>query len=152
MARRRHRNRAEHPLSRPENERIGPVEARWQPARGQKGDKGEQGERGEQGMSARVRYSLVMLFALGVALALFALVGVIVQTRRFERDQTAQNAHAARVRCEAITEILRIPIPAPVTDNPSREWVYRYVLIQRMRGERLGCHLPPPHFIHVKGS
>lgn len=136
-------------MNRPGNERIGPVEARWQPPRGQKGDKGD---KGEPGMSSRVRYSLVMLFALCVGFALFALVGVIVQTRHFEHAQAVQAAQAARERCESLAKIVAIPIPVPLAANPSRQAWASFETAERQRGRQLGCHLPPPRFIHVKGS
>ena len=139
MVRRRHRNRTEHPLNRPENERIGPVEARWRGERGAKGDKGERGLTG--GLSAKVQRALLFLFLLPSLIAVIAVYGVIRQ------DQAS-----SRVRCESLAQVVSIPVPVPVTDNPSREWVARYSQIQRQRGEQLGCRLPPPRFVHVKGS
>lgn len=151
----------------PENERIGPVEARWQG--GQKGDKGDKGERGP-GLSQAVRRGIVGLFILGAAFGLLGIYGQVRADLRIDRQQAtinaqqhmiarqqrelaAQDAASARVRCESIAQIVSIPVPVPVRDNPSREWVYRYVRIQRQRGRHLGCKLPPPKYVTVtKGN
>lgn len=102
------------------------------------GPRGEKGDQGEAGVPRRTRRSIVILFAVA---ALVAIAGLA----RAGIDQSA----AARIRCESLAQIVAIPVPVPVTDNPSREWVYRYVMIQRRRGEQLGCKLPAPRYVHV---
>ncbi|HEY6493313.1 MAG TPA: hypothetical protein VIZ43_08580 [Trebonia sp.] len=139
----------------PGDERIGPAEAQWRGQRGAKGDTGQ------PGLSPSVRRGLVGLFALCAVLAAIAALSQVRADIKLNRQQQAisrqqreidaQDRKAARIRCGSIEQIVSIPIPVPVTDNPSRQWVLRYAEIQRNRGMKLGCHLPPLTFVHSKG-
>jgi len=63
-------------------------------------------------------------------------------------EEMLQLARAnARQRCASIAQTVGIPVPVPTAGNPSREWVAKFSLIERHRGEQAGCRLPPPRFV-----
>lgn len=105
----------------------------------------------------RTRRAIVVLFFVIGAFAVLAIIGqyradvrITGQQQTISRQQheiSEQDRKEARVRCASIAGIMKIPVPVPVAGNPSREWVYRYVQIQRRRGLQLGCKLPPPRYV-----
>jgi hypothetical protein len=117
---------------------------------GPKGDKGDTGQRGEQGLPRRQRRAIVWLF---VVPAIFLGVGFLFLARTEHRltateRQIAQEARSnAKERCASIAQTVGIPVPVPTAGNPSREWVAKFSLIERHRGEQAGCRLPPPRFV-----
>lgn len=112
------------------------MEALW---RGQKGDKGDKGQRGLPQGQAR---AIVYLFVLCIALFLVLGVGLFHQQSVFQQRISQADAHNARIRCQAIAQIVAIPVPSPVAGNPSRMWEASYEHVQRQRGIAAGCKLP----------
>jgi hypothetical protein len=106
------------------------------------GPQGQRGPRGRRGPeSARRMPSVAYLFLLNCALILAGYFFL---------------AHAVRTdsqqRCGGISQQVAIPVPVPTAGNPSRAWVARFSQIERQRGAELGCHMPPPRFVHVPGG
>lgn len=114
-----------------------PPEAMWRPEKGDKGDEGQRGPRGKQGLSRPVRRAIVFLFVLNF---LLIIAGYLFLSHTVKGNN--------QVRCQSIAAIVGIPVPVPLTDNPSRQWVAKYSLIQRKRGAELGCDMPPPRFVN----
>lgn len=114
------------------------VSAPFAMARGPKGEQGEQGARGERGLPKGQRRAIVFLFVFNFVL--------IVIGYLFLSSIARGNTQA---RCASIAKTVAIPVPVPVKDNPSRQWVAAFSLIQRVRGTELGCDMPPPKFVTI---
>lgn len=150
MARGRHRHRAGRTVNRPENERIGPVEARWH-GRGAKGDKGEQGDRGPARLAPRVSRALVFLFLLPTLIAVAVAAGLVVQARdqqaaqaREARQQQAEQARQGKLieqkLCTSFSRLAALKPPAGAPGkNPSRAYLQGEHAILVGLGTDLGC-------------
>jgi hypothetical protein len=106
------------------------------------------GEHGEhEPLTPALRQALFWLF-----IATFTLIGLgfygLYRVQKANEEQVARVALVnSRQRCSAIAEAAAIPVPVPTAGNPSRVWVARFSLIERHRGEQLGCVMPPPSFV-----
>ena len=103
-------------------------------ARGPRGKQGNPGPRGKQGLSRPVRRAIVFLFILNFALII---AGYLFLSHAVKGNN--------QVRCQSLAATAAIPVPVPLTDNPSRQWVAKYSLITRKRGLELGCKMPLRH-------
>jgi hypothetical protein len=117
---------------------------------GPRGPKGPRGARGKAGLEPAVKRAFAYLFLLVFALLALGFYGLY-------REQQADNAGLLRVqqannrqRCGSLAEVVRIPIPVPTADNPSREAWATFEAVQRRRGRQLGCKLPPPRYAPAK--
>jgi hypothetical protein len=120
---------------------IGPVEARWTGApvqQGQRGRQGEKGERGERGLPRAQRRAVIYLFLLNVLFVAACFAGLVHYVRSSEQE-----------RCASLAQIITIPIPVPVTGNPSRQAWASFEAVERRRGHQLGCALPPPRYVQA---
>ena len=97
-------------------------------AAGPRGAKGAQGEQGQRGLSRRVSLAVVVLFAIPLILAGFAIFWV--------NHEVSANNHKF---CEVIAEIVPVPRPADPKANPSRETAWEQYEGFEHLGRSLGC-------------
>ncbi|HMG62696.1 MAG TPA: hypothetical protein VK599_07090 [Streptosporangiaceae bacterium] len=129
-------------MTRPENERIGPVEARWQ-TRGAKGDPGSQGERGERGpvrLAPGLSRALVFLFLLPTLIAIAVAAGLVVQARDQQATQARQGRITEQKLCATFGQLAALrPPPGNPAANPSRAYLQaEHATLVRL-GTDLGC-------------
>lgn len=150
------------PLS--ENEPLSPgFEMKYSPLRGERGEKGETGETGAPGpqgirglLSRAQARAVVYLFIVGALICAACLAGLLHYAGKLDSQQrtvaaeqreltTEQHVLTADVkannqeRCAILEEVVAIPVPHPVTGNPSREWESKFQAIERARARELGC-------------
>jgi len=120
---------------------VPPGTKEWGVAKGPKGDKGtkgDRGDRGEQGLSHRVRYGIVVLFIVAVAIAA---TGLFVGVRGIQlADAAAAKVSHHNALCNAIGQLGSLPPPpGPAASNPSRSFEQREHSILVRLHQQLGC-------------
>lgn len=94
-------------------------------ARGPKGDKGEPGDRGMSPAQRRAFTYLALVVLVYCALLGFGLFHYVRAN--------------AQSRCASVLAEATIPLPHPITGNPSRIWEAHFEQLQAKRARDLGC-------------
>jgi hypothetical protein len=95
------------------------------------GPKGERGEPG-RGLPRAVARSVAYLFFLA---ALFSVASYVILHHEIVVAVQGQ----VQQRCASVLAEAHIPLPHPITGNPSRIWEAKFEELQAQRARDLGC-------------